>query len=164
MPDEATIKGLAVAHCLRINDKDVAGLLRLYAPDVRFEDPVGSGVRTGHAALRAHAAQAIAAGVCEIPGEPVGALDGRHAALPVTGLLPYVPGSPLLGALGLAAGDADPAGKVLRVDYVMVIGVGERGLVEEMRSYWGPSSVSLVDRTSVPWDDGAPRKERPGGR
>lgn len=157
MPDEATIKNLALEHCWRVNARDVAGLLRLYSPDVQFEDPVGSGVRVGHDALRAHATGAVAAGVREIPGTPSAAQDGRQAALPVTGFLPYRPGSPLLASLGVTGSPADPAGTVLRIDYVMVIGVGTDGLIEQMRSYWGPSSVRLVDRASMP-------EVNPGGR
>ncbi len=157
MPDEATIKNLALEHCWRINARDAAGLLKLYAPNIHFEDPVGSGARDGHDALRAHATQAIAAGVREIPGTPVAAQDGRHAAVPVTGVLPYDPRSPLPARLGFSGPPVDPAGKVLKVDYVMVIGVGASGLIEEMRSYWGTSDVTIVDRASVP-------PEEPRGR
>jgi steroid delta-isomerase len=153
VPDETAVKKLALEHCWRINDRDIAGLLELYAPSVQFEDPVGSGPRRGHAELRAHAAQAIAAGVREIPGTAVGTMDARQAALPVTGLLPYVPGSPLLAALGLSDAPADPAGKVLAVDYVMVIAVGDSGLIEQMRSYWGTSDVRVADRSSVLRED-----------
>jgi steroid delta-isomerase len=150
VPDEAAVKKLALEHCWRINDRDIPGLLKLYAPTINFEDPVGSGMRAGHAELRAHAAAAIASGVTEIPGTAVGTMDGAQAALPVTGLLPYVPGSPLLAALRLSGAPADPAGKVLRVDYVMVIKVGTSGLIEQMRSYWGASDVRVVDRSSLP--------------
>jgi steroid Delta-isomerase len=154
VPDEATIKDLALEHCWRVNARDVKGLLTLYAPDVTFEDPVGSGVRKGHEALRAHAAGAIAMGVQEIPGTPVAAQDGRHAAVPVTGVLPYIPGSPLLANLGISGSGARAGGtdKMLKVDYVMVIGVGASGLIEEMHSYWGTSDVTIVDRASVSWD------------
>jgi steroid delta-isomerase len=147
VPDDETIKRLALEHCWRVNARDVPGLLRIYSPDVIFEDPVGSGERTGHAALRVHATGAIAAGVQEYPGRPVVAADGRHGAVPVTGVLPCVPGSALLANLAVTNA---PAGKVLKVEYVMVIGVGESGLIEEMRSYWGQSDVTIVDRDAVP--------------
>jgi steroid delta-isomerase len=150
VPDDETIKRLALEHCWRINARDIPGLLRLYAPGVLFEDPVGSGERSGQAELRAHATGAIAAGVQEFPGRPVAAADGRHGAVPVTGVLPYLPGSPLLASLGVRDRPANPAGKVLRVEYVMVIGVGPSGLIEEMRSYWGVSDVTIVDRDAVP--------------
>jgi len=153
VPDETAIKQLALEHCWRINDRDIAGLLALYDPGVEFEDPVGSGPRRGHAELRAHAAQAIAAGVREIPGTAVGTMDARQAALPVTGLLPYVPGRPLLAALGLSGAPADRAGQVLVVDYVMVVAMGDNGLIEQMRSYWGTTDVRLADRSSVPRED-----------
>ena len=154
MADLATAKKRALEHCWRVNAGDVAGLLALYTPGVRFEDPVGSGPQVGHAALRAHAAEAIGAGVREVPGVPVGSVDRRQAALPVTGYLPFRAGSPLLAALGPAGAAADPATSLLRMDYVMVVRVGADGLIEEMRSYWDPADLTVVDRDELP--GGAP--------
>ncbi|GAA2655533.1 nuclear transport factor 2 family protein [Paractinoplanes durhamensis] len=152
MPDEATVKALALEHCRRINARDLDGLLRLYSPDVRFEDPVGSGVRQGHEAMRAHATGAIATGVRELPGDPVATLDGRHAAVPVVGVLPYIRGNPLTTALGLPEAPAGDHGKVLRIDYVMVIAVGADGLIDEMQSYWGTDEITVADRFDVPME------------
>jgi steroid Delta-isomerase len=147
MAGQTTAKRLAVEHCLRVNAGDLTGLLSLYAPTVRFEDPVGSGVRSGLAALRAHATEAIAAGVREIPGIPVGAVGGREAALPVVGYLPYRPGSPLAAAVPTPI---DTAGRVLRMDYVMVVRADRDGRIEEMRSYWDPADIVLADPAEVP--------------
>lgn len=157
MAGPAAVKTLALEHCRRVNDGDLAGLLALYAPTVVFEDPVGSGVRTGLAALRAHAGQAIGAGVRELPGTPVGAVGGRHAAVPITGFLPYVPGSPLVAALGPHRPPPDPAATLLRMDYVMVVRAGAGGLLEDMRSYWDPADIVLVDAATAPGGAGRGR-------
>ncbi|WP_431783857.1 nuclear transport factor 2 family protein [Streptomyces chumphonensis] len=144
MPDEATCKALAIAHCERINAGDVEGLLALYSPAVRFEDPVGSGLRIGHGALRSHIAAAVAGGVHDAYGEPVAAPDGRHAAVPVTSTVNFLPGGPLLVRHGIL--DAPPEPESARVEFscTLVIEVGAAGLIEDMRAYWGRSDVRFV--------------------
>ncbi|WTW92291.1 nuclear transport factor 2 family protein [Streptomycetaceae bacterium NBC_01309] len=144
MPDESTCKALVLAHIERINAGDVEGLLALYSPAVRFEDPVGAGVRVGHGALRAHIAAAIAGGIRETPGVPVAAPDGRHAALPGSATVDYLPNGPLLARTGLIPVPADPESARLSFSYVLVIEVGARGLIEEMRVYWGQSDVRFT--------------------
>ncbi|MEV7018946.1 nuclear transport factor 2 family protein [Streptomyces sp. NPDC093991] len=143
MPDEATCKALAVAHCERINAGDVEGLLALYSPAVRFEDPVGSGQRIGHGALRSHIAGAVAAGVYDAYGEPVAAPDGRHAAIPVTSTMNYLPNGPLMVRFGLLDAPADPERTRMEFSCMVVIEVGASGLIEEMRAYWGRSDLRL---------------------
>jgi steroid Delta-isomerase len=145
-PGEARRKALAVEHCERINAGDVEGLLKLYSPRVRFEDPVGSWKRSGLEALRAHATLAVGNGVHEATGLVVGAQDGRHAAVEVRATMDYLPSGPLLARHGFltAPPPADPAATKVVVDYVMVIGVGPDGLIDEMRAYWGPTDAALV--------------------
>jgi steroid Delta-isomerase len=145
VPTDAALKELALEHCRRVNARDVDGLLKIYAENVRFEDPVGTGLRVGREAMRAHAMTAIGASVHEEPGRPVAAQDGRHAAVPVTGTMPLVPGSPVVTAFGLPV-PADASGKLIRVDYVMVIRADPHGLIDEMRSYWGRTDIRVVDR------------------
>jgi steroid delta-isomerase len=94
--DEEHRKELARAHCLRINEGDVDGLLKLYSPRIRFEDPVGSWIRTGLEALRAHATMAVGSHVQETAGITVAAQDGRHAAVTVSATTDYLPAGPLL--------------------------------------------------------------------
>ncbi|HZN18589.1 MAG TPA: nuclear transport factor 2 family protein [Micromonosporaceae bacterium] len=144
MPDEATCKALALEHCRRVNAGDVERLLELYAPAVRFEDPVGSVERVGHGALRSYIGGVIAAGVQEAPEVPVAAPDGRHAAVPVTVTMSYLPNGPLLARFGLLPAPPDPRTARLRFSCVMVIGVGPGGLIDEMRTYWGPSDVRFL--------------------
>jgi steroid Delta-isomerase len=145
-PGEARRKALAVEHCERINAGDVEGLLKLYSPRVRFEDPVGSWKRNGLEALRAHASIAVGNGVHEATGLVVAAQDGRHAAVEVRATMDYLPSGPLLARHGFMKTDppADPAATKVAIEYVMVIGVGPDGLIDEMRAYWGATDVTLV--------------------
>ncbi|MDQ2957119.1 MAG: nuclear transport factor 2 family protein [Actinomycetota bacterium] len=142
--DESTRKALAVEHCVRVNAADLDGLLELYSPDIRFEDPVGSAWKVGHEAFREHAGTAIAAQVFEEAGEPVAAQDGRRAAVPVTATMRYLPSGPMLAQYGLISPAADPERARMRFQYVMVIAVNEDGLIEEMRAFWGRSDITVL--------------------
>jgi steroid delta-isomerase len=141
VPDEATRKELALEHCRRVNDGDLDGLLKLYAEDMRFEDPVGSGWQVGHAAFRAHAGAAIAGHAYEDPAEPIGCHDGEHAAVQVTATMRYLPNGPLLAQYGVVDPPDNPETAHMRVRYVMFIRVGASGLIEEMRAFWGRSDI-----------------------
>lgn len=151
MLDDQARKEIAVEHCRRVNARDVAGLLRLYSPAVRFEDPVGSGVRTGHAELRQHALGAMHCGVHEYAHTPVGVLNGTQAALPVTAHLDFQTTAPLLSSQGFMNWDGKPAGpgKRLQIHYVMMIEVDGAGLIGLMRAYWGRTDVTVVDEQNV---------------
>ncbi|MFF9163937.1 nuclear transport factor 2 family protein [Streptomyces longwoodensis] len=146
-PDEERRKELAREHCLRINDGDVDGLLKLYSPRIRFEDPVGSWTRTGLEALRAHATMAVGSNVRETAGLTVAAQDGRHAAVTVSATMDYLPSGPLLARHHLMTlpAPAAPTRAHIGIEYVMVIGVDADGLIDEMRAYWGATDVSLLD-------------------
>ncbi len=151
MLDDRACKDLVVEHCRRVNARDVTGLLRLYSPGVRFEDPVGSGIRRGHAELRQHAMGAIHCGVHEYAHDPVGALNGKQAAVPVTAHLDFRTTAPLLSSQGFMDWDGKPAGpgKRLQIHYVMVIEVDGSGLIAVMRAYWGRTDVTVVDERDV---------------
>ncbi|MCX5381010.1 nuclear transport factor 2 family protein [Streptomyces sp. NBC_00091] len=145
MLDEAALKDLILEHTRRVNAGDVEGLLKLYSPDVRFEDPVGAGVQQGHAALRAHATGAVASNAVEVPGPPVAAQDGRHAAVPVAATMDYLPLGPILTQHGVLPVPADPSRQRMLFRFLMVIRAGDDGLIEDMKAYWGASDVSLAD-------------------
>ncbi|WP_158920809.1 nuclear transport factor 2 family protein [Streptomyces sp. NBRC 109706] len=145
MPDEATTKEMALEHTRRVNAGKLEELLKLYAPAVRFEDPVGSGERIGHGALRSHVKNAIACQVNEVPLEPVGSPSGRYAAVEVTSTMNYLPNGPLVARTGVFDPPSDPETARMRISCVMVIRVGVDGLIDDMRSYWGPSDVVLLE-------------------
>jgi steroid delta-isomerase len=150
--DERMRKELAVEHCRRINARDADGVARLYAEDVCFEDPVGTGVRSGREALRGHAAGAILNGVHEFAHDPVAALDDAHAAVVVTATMNYARGAPILSALGYMDwdGSTEAPGKVIQIRYVMQIRVNRRGLIDDMKAFWGRSDVSIIDKRDAP--------------
>lgn len=144
MPTESTRKRLALDHCHRVNAGDLDGLLALYSADVRFEDPVGAGERTGHRAFRLHAGAAIAARCYEEAGHPVAAQDGVHAAVPVIATMDYLPNGPALARHGLIAPPVDPGRAGMRFRYLMVIGVGPDELINTMRAFWGASDITVL--------------------
>lgn len=145
MIDERSRKKLILEHSRRLNAGDVDGLLTLYADEVAFEDPVGSGRQTGRAALRAHFEQSIEGGISETPGEPVAGQDGRHVLIPITAVMDYLPQGPVFAERGWLGAPAEPAGKRLRCDYVLMIRTDADGLIEELRAFWGRSDIELID-------------------
>jgi steroid delta-isomerase len=144
---EAELKELILGHIDRVNAGDIDGLLALYSPDVCFEDPVGAGAKRGHEALRAHAAGAVTSNAVEVAGRAVAAQDGRHAAVPVTATMDYLPLGPVLTRHGVLPAPADPTRRRMRFHFLMVIRAGDDGLIEDMRAYWGASDVALADVT-----------------
>ncbi|MEO5876948.1 MAG: nuclear transport factor 2 family protein [Streptosporangiaceae bacterium] len=144
MIDERKRKKLILEHSRRLNNGDVDGLLALYADDVAFEDPVGSGRRTGLAALRAHFENGVEARTRELPGEPVAGQDGHHALVPVTAVMDYLPKGADFAERGWLTAPANPAAARLRCDYVLMIRTGRTGLIEELRAFWGRSDLELT--------------------
>lgn len=134
MPDEAERKKVALAYCHRLNAGDVEGALALFSPEIRYEDPVGSGTLTGLTALREHLARAVASHVHETPGVPVASLDDEHVLLPATAELD----------------DARlPAGSRLTVAFIALLRVGADGLIREMRLFWGRTDTGVTPVASA---------------
>jgi steroid delta-isomerase len=144
MLDELTRKELALEYCRRMNAGDLDGVLRLFAQDIRFEDPVGSPPVVGRAALRAHLAAAIAARVSEVPGTPVAARDGRQVAVPVVATLDYLPLGATLAAAGLVTPPTDPGAARLRFSLLSLLTAGPDRLLHEVRVFWGRTDVTVV--------------------
>lgn len=145
MPDEAARKAVALEYCRLLTAGDLDGVLRLFAPDVSFEDPVGTAPVVGRAALRRHLAAVIAAHAVEEPGEPVAAQDGRQVVIPVVATLDYLPLGRRLAAAGLVPPAAHPASARLRFHLVSLLDVGPDGLVHAVRVFWGGSDVRVLD-------------------
>lgn len=144
MIDERRRKNLIVEHSRRINAGDLDGLLELYADEVVFEDPVGSGPRTGREALREHFAESVAAGIVETPGEPVAGQDGVHTLIPITSDMDYLPKGPGFAERGWLTPPADPAGKRLRREYVVMLRTDAEGRIEELKAFWGRSDITVT--------------------
>ena len=96
MHSDAMLTGLLAEHCRRMNTGDVDAMLEIYSPSVRFEDPVGARTMVGHDELRGHFTRAAESQTYDIPGTPVAAGDGRHAMLPVSVQMNYLPLGPAL--------------------------------------------------------------------
>ncbi|MEU9735431.1 nuclear transport factor 2 family protein [Streptomyces sp. NPDC048002] len=127
--DEVRRKAVALEYCRLLNAGDLEGVLALFAPDVRFEDPVGSPALVGREAVGRHLAAAVAAGIEETPGVLTAALDGESVTLAVTGTM-AVPGA------------ADGSRVAFRL--VSVMRVTEEGLIREARVIAGRSDVTPV--------------------
>jgi len=129
VPDEKVRKEVVLEYCRRMNAGDLDGVLALFAPDARFEDPAGSTPMVGTDAIGAHLAQAIAADVRETPEEPMAAMDAEHVVLPVSITLQ----TPQL-----------PAGTRARMNLMCVVKVGADHRIRDVRVYWGESDTALV--------------------
>ena len=149
MVDERTRKDLAVDYCRRLNARDLDGVLALFAPDVRFEDPVGAPPVVGRAALRTHLAAVLAARVREEPGEPIAAQDGRTVAIPVVATLDYLPLGRTLAAAGLVRPPADPGAARLRFNLLSLLDVGPDRLVHAVRVFWGGTDVRVLETATT---------------
>lgn len=138
-------KELAREHCRRVNAGDVDAILELYGDDVAFADPVGGDRQTGRDALRAHFEQVIAAGLREVPGEPVAGQDGVHTFIPVTTVMDYLPFGPVWAERGWLVPPADPTGKRLKRTSMLLVRVDETGLIREAQAFWGKSDIEVID-------------------
>jgi steroid Delta-isomerase len=141
---ERARKELALEHSRRVNAGDVDAILDLYGDDVVFEDPVGWERRTGRDALRAHFEQAVAAGLREVPGEPVAGQDGAHALVPVTAVMDYLPLGPVFAERGWLDAPADPEGSRLRRSHMLLLRVDGAGLIREAQAFWGKSDLEVI--------------------
>ncbi|WAZ20001.1 nuclear transport factor 2 family protein [Streptomyces cinnabarinus] len=130
MLDEARRKEVVLEYCRLMNAGDLDGVLALFTPDVRFEDPVGSEVLVGREALGRHLGMAIAAGIEETPGTPTAALDGTSVTLAVSGTM-GVPGA--------------EDGSRVAFRLVSLMRVNEEGLISETRIIAGRSDLAPVD-------------------
>ncbi|CAM5711307.1 nuclear transport factor 2 family protein [Streptomyces fumanus] len=128
MPDESTRKALALEYCRRMNAGDIDHVLELFAPDVVFEDPVGSGEQTGLDALRAHITRALVDDrATERPGTPVAAHDDETVVMPA--VIELRPRS---------------YPKRVQISIIGVVRIGPDGLVHDLRALWGDSDVTVL--------------------
>ncbi|MGO4429649.1 nuclear transport factor 2 family protein, partial [Streptomyces sp. MCAF7] len=132
-----------------INEGDVEGLLKLYAEDCSFEDPVGNGKQYGLEALSQRAAAAIFSGAYEDAATPVASKDGRWAAVPMVSTFNYLPlAGPAMAQTGLLPPEPpeDPENKMIRVNIVMIVRVNDEGLADQMQAFYGRDDAAVVDK------------------
>ncbi|MEW2079967.1 SDR family NAD(P)-dependent oxidoreductase [Streptomyces sp. NPDC013433] len=129
MTDEPTRKKIITEYYRRLNAGDVDGVVSMFAPDGYIEDPLGAPVTRGHEALRHFYDVTIRqADIKDTVHSVVGAHDERHVAASVTADLVNM---------------EDPDRKRVTVDAVMTFRIGDDGLIEEARTFWGTTDVSM---------------------
>ncbi|MEO5876947.1 MAG: nuclear transport factor 2 family protein [Streptosporangiaceae bacterium] len=125
MPDEATLKGMALEYARRMNDGDVDRVLELFADDIVFEDPVGTPPIIGKEDLRRRIAWSMECNVHEVPGRPATSIDGRWVVVPST-VTVYLPTKLTFHIIG-------------------VMEVGDDGLTRHVQAYWGMTDTHVGD-------------------
>ncbi|MBA0052492.1 hypothetical protein E0L36_16705 [Streptomyces sp. AJS327] len=129
MVDEEKRKAIALEYCRLMNSGDLEGVLALFTPDVRFQDPVGTPALLGRDALRTHLSQAIAGRIQETPGTPTASLDGESVALPLSGTMD-VPGS--------------SDGTRFAFNMISLLRVNSAGLIYETRVIAGQTDFTVL--------------------
>ncbi|GAA2100756.1 hypothetical protein GCM10009801_73490 [Streptomyces albiaxialis] len=144
MIDEIARKKIVVEHSRLLSVGDLDGLMAMYAENVTFEDPVGSGRRRGRDALREHFARSVEAGIDETTGQPVAGQDGLHALAPVVSVMDYLPKGPEFVERGWLDPPSATDEARLTCAYVLVLRTGVGGLIEDLRAFWGRSDLTLT--------------------
>jgi steroid Delta-isomerase len=144
LKDELKRMELIAAHGERVNDGDVDALLALYTETAGFEDPVGSGQRSGLAALRGHFEQVVAAGTRQVNGKPVAGQDGLHALMPVTAVMDFLPLGPAFAERGWITLPPGAAPRRLRYRYVLMIRTSTGVLIEDSKAFWGRTDIEVI--------------------
>lgn len=122
MADEQTMLDAPGKYLTAFTNKDVEGILSLYAQDAVVEDPVGSEKHVGKAAIKAFYEGAIGADViAELTGEV--RLAGQEVAFPFKVTVP-------------AGG--------LEMRIIDVFRFNDQGEVVEMRAFWGSANAHSI--------------------
>ena len=115
MPDPNHIRQVYDRYPELVTKGDVDGIVELYADDATIEDPIGSEVREGRAAVRAFY-EASAGTVTMKRTGPV-RVAGHEAATPLVVLM-------------------GPEGQQQALDIISVMTFDESGKIQSMRAYW----------------------------
>ena len=94
---------------------DVDGIVDLYADDATIEDPIGSEIRAGRAAVRAF--YEASAGTITMKRTGPVRVAGREAATPLVVLM-------------------GPEGQQQALDIISVMTFDDSGKIQSMRAYW----------------------------
>lgn len=122
MASEQQMKQAMQAYIDLYNQDDLEGLVGLYADDATVEDPVGTPVKSGKAAIRDFYKFAMTTGARLSLVAPIRGSHGNSAAMPFDVTLNYQ-GSRM----------------VIRVIDVMTFDAA--GKFTSMRAYWGPGDM-----------------------
>lgn len=122
MPNEQKMKQALQAYIDLYNQDDLEGVVGLYADTATVEDPVGTPMKVGKAAIRDFYKYAMTTGARLKLAAPIRGSHGTSAAMAFDVNLKY-----------------EGAQMVIRVIDVMTF--DEAGQFASMRAYWGPSDM-----------------------
>jgi steroid Delta-isomerase len=120
--DEQRMKQGMQAYIDRYNQDDLEGVVGLYADDATVEDPVGTPVKSGKAAIRDFYKYAMTTGARLSLVAPIRASHGNSAAMAFDVKLNY-------------------QGAQMVINVIDVMTFDEQGKFKSMRAYWGPSDM-----------------------
>lgn len=125
MTDESRMKAMMQAYIDAFNAGDADAIAALYAEDATVEDPVGSPVKQGHAAIAEFYHMAVETGARLTLAAPIRASHANAAAMAFDVHLTMPEGQ-----------------SVIRVIDVMTF--DEAGKFQSMQAYWGPSDMEVI--------------------
>ena len=120
--NEQLMKQAMQAYIDRFNQDDLEGVVGLYADDATVEDPVGSPVKAGKAAIRDFYKYAMTTGARLALAAPIRASHGDSAAMAFDVKLEY-------------------QGSRMTIRVIDVMSFDAAGKFKSMRAYWGPSDM-----------------------
>lgn len=126
MVTEQQMKQAMQAYIDAFNRVDAAGIVALYADDATIEDPVGSPVMQGRAAIETFYTAAIATGAKLKLAAPIRGSHGNSAAMAFDVELQMPQGPALIRVIDVMSFDA-------------------AGRFASMRAFWGPGDMEGLD-------------------
>jgi steroid delta-isomerase len=128
MPSEAQMRATMQAYLDALNNRDVAGIIALFANGGTIEDPVGSGVHDARAGLT-RLVGGLPSGATFTLDTPIRASHGSGAAMAFTVRMVL-------------------NGEPLQIRSLDVMQFDNEGLITEMKAYYGPSDITSPDAPS----------------
>lgn len=120
---ESTLQQAMIAYIDALNNKDVAGIIALFAEDGTIEDPVGS--------VLEKAADGLSRLVGALPENATFTLD-----------TPIRTSHDLSGGAFAMTVELVMNGTPMKIQSIDVMQFNEQGLITEMKAYYGPSNIS----------------------
>jgi steroid delta-isomerase len=128
LPGDAHMRALFDRYRALMSEGDLDGIVALFAPDARWEEPVGTPPAVGRDAIRARYKAALEASGGRIPMRPDGAarVAGHRA-------------------LACSIAEVTPDGHRMIVETANVVTCDEAGLITEMLVYVGMGSFKPAE-------------------
>ena len=124
MPTADQMNAVVEAYVAGFAAGDADAIADLFADDATVEDPVGSDIRRGKAAIREFYGYSTATGArLKLAGDPRCA--GSYVAFPFAVLL-------------------DLEGRKSAIEVIDTFQINDDGKIVEMRAFWGPENIKPV--------------------